>query len=309
MVVPLIVAGAAVGAGAGALVAGVIADGSDSNPETAPDTKPGIETGAQSDTEIGTDTESESSMRTIDESDGSNQFRSVVEAFLADLTRQAALRLIKLTCDVGTDRYAEAELVEQLHAKEYARQVGGTVTDSSASVYAPDGGVDRTVKLDEGVTKIQSKHHAGQLPESVLEEYGDQVDVIASSNGTSTGADPGNYGLEEFTMQDWSARAKIRLKCRRFFNGLIEGLRGVQTWVKKIMNVCRGLSARLTSAVKWVNSLTASAARATVGWVLRLTTLQQAGLAAGVVTVALLAWRWVSTDSGFSLHLPGERPA
>lgn len=280
MVAPLIVAG---GVAAGTLVAKKFADAPEANIDAQSETQTDTET------EISTGTESESSTGKVDESadDDSSQFRCLrraVSPILLDLARRASTVLIDLTRRAGIDRYAEAELVEQLSAQEYARYVGGTVTEDGGSVFAPDGGVDGVVHTGEEVRKIQSKHHAGELGESVLQDYADRVDVLATSNGTSPSVDPANYGIEEFTMEDWSRRAKLRLKCRRIFNGLVKGMRGVRTRLGRIVRIFRGVSTRLVSVLKRLGS---AAAR----WVIGLTTLQQIVLAAGVVTVAWLTYQ------------------
>ena len=267
--------------------------------ETNTDTE--TKTGTNTETEINTGIESEGSTKKVDESanDNRNRFRcvrGVASPVLIDLACRASTVFIDLTRRAGIDRYTEAELVEQLHAQEYARQVGGTVTENSASVFAPDGGVDRIVHVDGEVRTIQSKHHAKELSESVLQDYADCVDVMATSNGTSSSADPASYGLEEFTRGDWSMRAKARLECRRIFSGLVKGLRGVRIYLSRIVKSLWGVSTRLTSVLK---RLGGAAAR----WVLGLTTLQQIVLAAGVVTVTWLAYQRVSTDPGFDLHL------
>lgn len=96
---------------------------------------------------------------------------------------------------LGTDRHAEAGFAEQAYAEAYAQKFGGTVIDDGASVFMPDGGVDRVVKTASGEIAIQSKHYGRPVRNNTLEEYANEVDVIGATNGVAESADPEAYGM------------------------------------------------------------------------------------------------------------------
>ncbi|MBB6645051.1 hypothetical protein [Halobellus ruber] len=200
---------------------------------------------SDSETDSDTDTDSEADAETADRA---TRFESALGSLREKLSNLASfirrhplltgggvVLLLLAARRTGIDRYAEARQVERLNAKEYARHVGGTVTDSGTSAYAPDGGVDGVVRVGEDQTKIQSKHHATAVPESVLQEYADTVDVVAASNGFADGVDPATYGFETFTTQDWSLLAQARLECGRILRGLSKWVRGVRACLTTIV--------------------------------------------------------------------------
>lgn len=295
MALPIIAAGVIAGAvGVGAALSA--APDANAEAETATGTTTGAGAGGGTEQESGHDfgadgesdeTKSESSTGPVNEGDNGSSYRF---RFLG------AIPLTEISRRVGIDRHAEAALVENLHAQEYARQAGGTVVEDGASAFTPDGGIDKTVSVSEKEIKIQAKHHGEEVTESVLRDYADDVDVIATSNGTSSNVDPADYDVEEFTPDDWSIRSKARLEFRRILNGIKKGLSRGRSYLGKITSACKKTLKSLTSSVGSLTSAISSAARAAAGWVLGLTTLQQVGLAAGSIGAVWLVWRRVSTD-------------
>lgn len=175
---------------------------------------------------------------------------------------------------LGIDYHAESGLAEQLHAQEYARQTGGTVVEHGSSVFAPDGGVDKVVLTEGGEKAIQSKHYKSEVGDYTLKKYEGDIDVITPTNGTKESATPSSYGMEEFTYDDWSWRAKAKLEWRRIKNGARSVLRGA-----------RSAASRAISGLKGITS-----------WFLRLPLWKQLGIIAVVAGVGYLLWRWYNSE-------------
>lgn len=214
-----------------------------------------------SDSETDTDTDAETGT-----ADRATRFKTAIGSLREKISNLASfirrhpvvtgggvVLLLLAARQTGIDRYAEAGQAERLHAVEYARHVGGTVTDSGTSAYTPDGGVDGVVRVGGDEAKIQSKHHATAVSESVLQDCADVVDVIASSNGVADGVDPATYGVETFTAQDWSLLAQVRLECGRILRGFSKWARGTRA---RLTTIVESLSGRLGAVVTLVRGLT-----------------------------------------------------
>ncbi|QSW97655.2 hypothetical protein [Haloterrigena alkaliphila] len=170
----------------------------------------------------------------------------------------------------GVDRYAEAELAEQMHAKAYARDIGGTIVEEETSVFTPDGGVDRMIKGPAGEKTVQVKHYSDSLGESVLEQYSD-VDVIATTNGLKDGVDPAEYGIDVVTIDDWSVIQRMKLSGTRIKRGATKPITSA--------------ASRIGTATKTVAGRAAAAARTGVSGFLRLSLGKQLLIASVLIVV------------------------
>jgi hypothetical protein len=201
---------------------------------------------------------------------------------------------------IGFDRYAEAELVEQLHAEEYATQIGGSVVKDSSSVFTPDGGIDRIVMAEAGEKTIQSKHFGNPVGGSILEQYSSDVDVFAATNGLKESTDPSTYEMETLTSNDWSLWSKLKLEAFRVKRGYV--LRFDRSKAMLRRGAGRGLTlvksvvSRLFSGIKSAIRLSSRAAKLVASRFRRLPIGKQIVVVLAAIGAFYLLWRWYKND-------------
>ncbi|KAB1190732.1 MULTISPECIES: hypothetical protein [Haloferax] len=175
---------------------------------------------------------------------------------------------------LGTDNHAQAELVEQLFAKEIARHVDGEVIKGGSGVFTPDGGVDAVIKTADGRLKIQVKNFANAVGDATLKEYRDIVDVFASTNGFKNGAEPAAYGMDAFTKNDWSWASKAELYGNQFLHGVRQIFVGIYNALRPFAGHVRYISAHIvtktTAAASWFIALSIGKQLAIIAAVLAL---------------------------------------
>jgi hypothetical protein len=197
----------------------------------------------------------------------------------------------------GIDRYEEAEIAEKLHAEEYARQKGGKAIHNTSSVYAPDGGVDKSIVTESTEKTMQVKHWDNEITEATLSQHS-EVDTFASSNGFNL--DPSNYEMEGWTYKDWSLRAKAKLQSIRIMKGSFRGLRWVENQISRIVwgivGVSKWLLRKFASGVNLSSRVVVRSVRSSGSWYLGLSRGKQifvGGAVIGIIIIVLYyLWKW-----------------
>ncbi|WP_276274511.1 hypothetical protein [Haladaptatus sp. QDMS2] len=258
--IPVIIGALAVG---GIIAIGAVATGSNSSPP-----KPPTQIPIRDDREVVWNS-------SIDKITDDNKAKKIAASAAITGTSGSILETARRA---GIDRHAEAGLVEEIHLKEIARQMGGKVVENRSPVFAPDGGVDGVVEIGEGVLKrVQVKHTAEKVGESLIKQYPD-VDVFASSSGFKPNVDLSATGKSGITINDWSVRSKATLESSRIIRGV------------------NRLGAGFIARAKSVMSVAIGAVSHGVHWYLALPVFQQIALGIivviAVVGTGYLIWRW-----------------
>lgn len=223
--------------------------------------------------------------------------KGIVGTVVAAITSAAA----EIARRAGINRYEEAEIAEKLHAEEYARQKGGKAIHNTSSVYAPDGGVDKSIVTESTEKTMQVKHWDNEITEATLSQHS-EVDTFASSNGFN--ADPSNYEMEGWTYKDWSLRAKAKLQSIRIMKGSFRGLRWVENQISRIVwgivGVSKWLLRKLASGVKLSSRVVVRSVRSSGSWYLGLSRGKQifvGGAVIGIIIIALYyLWKWYQNE-------------
>lgn len=187
---------------------------------------------------------------------------------------------------LGTDNYVQAGAAEAIHAKELARHLGGTVVDDGSSVYAADNGIDTIIQIPDDDITVQTKHFGEPLGDSIVKQYADTVDYIASTNGFKDSANPAAHGIESWSKADWSWRGTTELKAHQFIHGLRRLAAGVRTRLRQLVGGLQSITSTAASVVKHAASRLAAAGTAVASWFLALSLGQQLLVILAIIAVA-----------------------
>jgi hypothetical protein len=143
----------------------------------------------------------------------------------------------------GIDRHAEAGFVEDAAARGYVNKYGGEVVDTTSSVYAPDGGVDKIINTPEGKKTMQIKHYGSKIGDPVLERYNSE-DIIAPTQGVRKNADLSRFE-SQVTRRDWLFIDKLRLELLRIKRGYCRGVRYFIRGARGVRHAITRLQSRL----------------------------------------------------------------
>jgi hypothetical protein len=203
----------------------------------------------------------------------------------------------------GIDRHAEAGLVENLYAEEFARRNRFSVVEDGSSVYAADNGTDKVLVRGSERLNVQVKHWETDVSDATLAQYPD-VDRFASSGGFNPDADLSAHDMKGLTYDDLPVSAKARLEGTRVKNGAAKGL-------IRVKNAILGAVQRIVDGAKWVGNTLIDGAKSTIGqiirsaksaagWYFQLSFGSQAlvgVLAVAVISgAAYLLWEWSLDD-------------
>jgi len=200
----------------------------------------------------------------------------------------------------GVDRHVEAGFAERAHAEAYAKEVGGKVVETGSSPFAPDNGIDAIVEAASDKKLVQVKHHGQAIKNSTLEQYAGDVDAIAASNGVAKNADPGAYGLDIITSEDWSWWRKAILELRRVGHGLRKGIAaswdGLRVITSHLLGGAKSVGRGLFAGGKLLYRTLIKVSSISVAWVTRRSLLGQLLLILSVIGILYLLWRWYTSE-------------
>lgn len=204
------------------------------------------------------------------ESDTERQPRTKIAAGVTTGTLGTATAAAR---KAGVDRHAESGLAEKMHAKAYARRVGGSVIKDQSSVFTPDGGIDKIVTTNTGEKSIQSKHYGTKLGEATVKDYQSNVDVIASTRGFGENVDLSKCSCETITYDDWSLPMKTALEVDRIKRGVQIGLlqlkRGTCNLTRQIVYRSKDVGIRLLCEAKVLKRVGARIGKSAFSWLAR----------------------------------------
>lgn len=214
------------------------------------------------------------------------------------VTSGATLGAVGVTAEtarrIGIDRYAEAGFAERAYAEAYAQKVGGTVVDNGASVFTPDGGIDKIVETPSGKIRIQSKHYGRTVGDHVLQKTAGKVDVIGATNGVSESVDPEAYSVDVVTSDDWLWRTKAKLQTKRVIRGFGKGIttikHGIQAVTSRLVDAAKFSARCAVISGKWLYRRLSKFGSIAAKWFSRRSLTTQLALIVTVVGLVYLVW-------------------